>query len=154
MLPLPPYGPAPGPRTDDAAVLAAFAGDEAAGHSPRLHVEGPALVVDGDIAAGLRLSPDVVMVRVDLPEEADDVRRPLEAALKAEAMVLFDESSTLALPVALQVLGLRLSSWDLWGRDLDDAFAALRRAATGDQELPAQRPECAEETVAITMSER
>lgn len=135
-LPLPPYGVAPGPLVDDAAVLAAFADGQAAGHSEWLHVEGPALLVDGDVAAGLRLSADVVMVRVDLPEEVDEVRASLEAALEAEGLVRLDETSTLGLPVALQVLGLRLSTWDLWGRDIDDAFAVLRRAAVGEQPLP------------------
>lgn len=136
VMPLPPYGTAPGLLTDDDSVLSVFAGGESGAHSERLHLEGPALMVDGDQAAGLRLGPDVVLVRLDLPEDVDDVRRPLEAALAAEGLVRLDDVTTLALPVALQVLGLRLSSWDLWGRDLDDAFSALRFAAIGDQELP------------------
>ncbi|MDQ6837429.1 MAG: hypothetical protein M3137_03575 [Actinomycetota bacterium] len=141
VVPLPVYGAAPGPLADDAAVLAAFAGNEAACHSPRLHVEDATLLVDGDMALGLRLGFDVVMVRADLPNGGDDLRRPLESALEAEAMVCLDEASTLALPVALQVLGLRLSTWDLWGRDVDDAFAALRRACIGEQALPAISPD-------------
>lgn len=137
VLPLPPYGTAPGLRVDDATMLAAFAAGELPGHSELLHAEGPALLVDGDIPAGLRLSADVVMVRVDLPEELAHIRAPFEQALAAEGLTCLDQASTLGLPVALQVLGLRLSTWDLWGRDIDDAFDVLRRAAIGDQQLPA-----------------
>lgn len=136
VLPLPPYGPAPGPVADDGAVLAAFAQGRPAGHSARWHVEGPALIVNGDVAAGLRLSADVVMVRVDLPEEVADVRPLVEAALEAEALTCLDEATKLGLPVALQVLGLRLSTWNVWGRDLDDVFEVLRQTAIGEQELP------------------
>lgn len=93
-------------------------------------------MVAGDVAAGLRLSADVVMVRVDLPEEVADVQPLVEAALEAEALVCLDEATKLGLPVALQVLGLRLSTWDVWGRDLDDVFEVLRRTAIGEQELP------------------
>jgi hypothetical protein len=35
--------------------------------------------------------------------------------------------------VALQLFGLRLSSWDLWGDDIDAAFAALRAGCIADQ---------------------
>lgn len=134
-LPMPPYGSASGPLVDDAMVVAAYARNEPECHSVRLHVEGPTLVVDGDVAAGLRLGPEVVLVRVDLPE-LGEVRPALERALAAESLGCVDEQSLLALPVALQVLGLRLSSWDLWGTDVDVAFAALRRGAVGDQDLP------------------
>jgi hypothetical protein len=137
-MPQPPYGAAPGPLVDDATVLAAFAGgDEGeAGHSRLLHVEGPALMADGDLAAGLRIGPQVVLVRIDLPEDLAGVGSALGGALAAEGLECLDQDSLLAGPVALQVLGLRLSSWDLWGTDLDGAFDALRRGAVGDQELP------------------
>jgi hypothetical protein len=135
--PLPPFGTASGPLVDDGEVVTSYVGEGPPCHSARLHIEGPTLVVDGDVAAGLRLGPDVVMVRVDLPDEASDVRSRLEQALAAESLECLDESSTLALPVALQILGLRLSAWDLWGTDVDVAFAALRRCAIGDQEFPA-----------------
>jgi hypothetical protein len=121
---------------DDDEVVAAYAGNGPASHSARLHVEGPTLMVNGDVAAGLRLGPDVVLVRVDLPDEASDVRTALEQALAAESLECLDEGSLLALPVALQILGLRLSTWDLWGTDVDVAFTALRHWAIGDQELP------------------
>jgi hypothetical protein len=136
VLPLPPYGSASGPLVDDGAVVARYACNGPVCHSPRLHVEGPTLLVDGDVAAGLRLGPEVVLVRVDLPDEVVDVRPALERALTAESLVCVDEASLLALPVALQMLGLRLSTWDLWGTDVDVAFAALRQHAIGDQGLP------------------
>jgi hypothetical protein len=50
-------------------------------------------------------------------------------------MGLLDSETLLGVPVGIQLAGLRLSSWDLWGTDLDEAFAALRRAATGDSFL-------------------
>ncbi|MGH9076900.1 MAG: hypothetical protein ACRDY0_05510 [Acidimicrobiales bacterium] len=139
FVPQPPYGVAAGPLVDDGDVLDAYAaarpGDQA-GHSARFHVEGDTLLADGDVAVGLRLEPDVVLVRIDLPDDLGEARTGLEGSLAGEAMTCLDSDSVLAGPVALQVLGLRLSKWDLWGKDVDQAFAALRRGAVGDQGLP------------------
>ncbi|MDE0805753.1 MAG: hypothetical protein OSA99_20815, partial [Acidimicrobiales bacterium] len=67
---LPPFGPAPGPPASDRQVVAAFARNEPAGHSQRLHVEGDVLHVDVLVIGALRLAPRTVLVRVDGPEEA------------------------------------------------------------------------------------
>ena len=134
VLPQPPYGAAPGPLVEDEAVLEAYArnGGEV-GHSSLLHVEGASLVADGDVAAGLWIAENVLLVRVDLPEDLLHVRASLARALEAAGLQCLDEESLLAGPVALQVLGFRLSTWDLWGNDIEVAFEALRRAAVGDQ---------------------
>lgn len=137
VLPQPPCGSALGPLVDDDVALGAYVCGVAAGHSIRFHVEGPTLLVDGDIAVGLRLGPAVALVRSDLAGDFDDVRRQVEKALASASMVCLDEDTLLAGPIALQVLGIRLSTWSLWGIDLEEAFAQLRRWAVGDQELPA-----------------
>lgn len=129
---LPPFGPSPGPRVSDAQVLASFARDEAAGHSRRLHVEADVLHVDVLEVLALRLTPRTVLVRGDLSEEARALRLELGRALTASGLVCLDECSLLGVPVALQVVGLRLSEWDLWGDDLDDAFEVLRSIAAGE----------------------
>ncbi|MGH9122938.1 MAG: hypothetical protein ACRDYC_13510, partial [Acidimicrobiales bacterium] len=133
----PPYGVPPGEPVDDARVLESYALEGPPCFGRRLHIEGPTLIVDADVAAGLRVAPDVVLVRVDLPEETLDMRVPLEWALADHAgYELLDEENVLAVVVALQVLGIRLSSWNVWGKDLESAFDALRRGAVGEQELP------------------
>ena len=133
----PPYGVPPGEAVDDDRVLHSYALEGPACYSRRLHMEGPTLIVDKDVAAALRIAPDVVLVRVDLPEESMDIRVPVEWALADHAgLQLLDEESVLAVVVALQVLGLRLSTWNVWGKDLDAAFSALRQGAVGQQELP------------------
>lgn len=134
--PLPPYGEPPGPRVDDAEVLLGFARGRAVGHSEVFHVEGNALVAGGDVAAGLRVAAGAVLVRVDLPEDLVGHKASVEMALAAEGLTLLDEETLLAAPAAVQVLGLRGSTWDLWGTDLDEAFAALRAVAVGEQVLP------------------
>ncbi|MGI8937567.1 MAG: hypothetical protein ACR2JF_05000 [Iamia sp.] len=120
----------------DAQVLASFARDEVAGHSRRLHVEADVLLVDVLEVLALRLTPRTVLVRRDLSEEARAFWPELERALAASGSVCLDECSLLGVPVALQVVGLRLSEWDLWGDDIDDAFAVLRSIATGDASGP------------------
>jgi hypothetical protein len=136
-IPLPPYGVPLGPTTDDGSVLCGFAAAEPVpGHSDKLHVEGEVLVVDGDVPIALRLQPDIVLARTDLPEGLEAFAARVAEALAGAGMELLDEGTLLAAPVAMQVLGLRLSSWDLWGNDLDAAFAALRAAAVGEQALP------------------
>lgn len=132
---LPPFGEPAGPSyDDDEALLRAFIGRESAGHSGRYHIEGAALMTGGDAAAALWIGPDTVLVRADLPRSLADRRGPLEGALRAEGFELLDADTLFAAPIAIQVLGLRVSSWDLWGRDLDRAFEELRTAAAGGED--------------------
>jgi hypothetical protein len=133
---VPPFAQPTGPAVDDAAVLRAFARDEAAGHSPRFHVERPTLLVGRDVAAALRIGPRTVLVRDDLPEKFVPAKKVVGRALGAEGLECFDEDTLLATPVALQALGLRVSSWDLWGDDIDAAFATLRASCIAEQPGP------------------
>ncbi len=129
---LPPFGPSPGPRVGDVQVLASYARDEVAGHSRRLHVEAGVLHVDVLEVLALRLAPRTVLVRRDVSEEAQALRLELGRALTTSGSACLDECSLLGVPVALQVVGLRLSEWDLWGDDIDDAFEVLRSIAAGE----------------------
>ncbi len=121
-----------GPAHDDADTARAFAGHVYAGRSPRFHVEGPALMVDRLDAAALRIGPNAVLVRLDLDDDQLSAKPVVEHALAEAGMTRLDHDSLLAVPVAIQVLGLRISSWDLWGSELDPAYAALRAAAVGE----------------------
>lgn len=129
---LPPFVEPFGPKVDDFTVVRAFARAEPSGYSDRFHAEGPALLADREVPAALRVSTEAFLVRLDLPDGMDAIRPIVETGLGAEGMMLLDSESVLGIPVALQFVGLRLSSWDLWGRDLDLAFAALRVAAAGE----------------------
>ncbi len=133
---LPPFGEPAGPAyDDDEALLCAFVAQRVTtGHSERYHIEGAALMAGGDAAAALWIGPETVLVRADLPTSLEDRRRPIDEALRAEAFELLDANTLFAAPIAIQVLGLRISSWDLWGRDLDQSFAELRAAAAGGEE--------------------
>lgn len=133
---LPPFVAPTGPAVDDADVLRSFARDEAAGHSPRFHVERPTLLVGRNVAAAVRIGPRTLLVRADLPSAMAVAKSQVEEALAAEGLVCFDEDTLLATPVALQLYGLRLSSWDLWGDDIDRAFAELRSGCVADQAGP------------------
>lgn len=133
---LPPFADPKGPAVDDGTVLRCFARDVAAGHSSRFHVERPTLLVGRDTAAAVRIAPRALLVRADLPPELAAAKEEVEQALSAEGFACFDEDTLLALPVAVQLFGLRVSSWDLWGDDIDTAFAALRASCVADQEGP------------------
>jgi len=139
---LPPYGEPVGDRADDARVLQVFINDEPAlAHSPLLHLEGATLVADGDVSVALRLAPRTFLFRRDLPPDVDAATRLLAEALLAAGITCLDEDSPLAAAVAIQVLGLRTASWDLWGSDIDESFAELRGAAAGEwQDLFPQGP--------------
>ncbi len=134
---LPPFGDPGGPQVDDAAVLEAFASGTPVGHSARFHVEGPTLLLTPDVAVAMRIGPTTVLVRTDLPSSMSDAKPAVEEALAAQGMTLLDAETPLGVAIAVQALGLRVSTWDLWGTDIDDAFAALRRAAVGDEAPPA-----------------
>jgi len=115
-----------GPLGDDDAVVRAFLRTGPAPHSQRLHVEGSVLRVHGDEALALRLGPRTVLVRLDLPDDAEPSRQVVEATLGAEGLVLVDHDTPLAVAVATMMVALRL-----WGADIDEAFADLRREAMG-----------------------
>ncbi|MBW3557574.1 MAG: hypothetical protein KY454_11630 [Actinobacteria bacterium] len=127
--PAPPFIEPFGPFLDDMAVLQAFVQGRPAGHSTRFHVERPSLLLERTVAAALRIDDDTVLVRADLPDDLRHCKGLIESALTVERLSCLDEDTLLGLPVALQVVGLRLSSWDLWGANIDDAFSALRGAA-------------------------
>ena len=122
----------PQPPVEDGVVLAAFVAGLPSGRSASFAIEGPILMVDGDVPAALRLDRRTVLVRRDLPDDVAWGYAPVLAAVQDAGYVLCDENTLFAMPVAIQVLGLTYSEWDLWGKDLDEAFAALRVAALGE----------------------
>jgi len=120
------------PLEEDSAVLAAYAAGLPSGRSASFAREGPVLMVDGDVPAALRLDPRTVLVRRDLPDDVAWAHPPVADAVRAAGYVLCDEDTLLAMPVAIQVLGLTYSVFDLWGMNIDEAFASLRVAALGE----------------------
>jgi len=129
--PLPPYNEPRGPSGSDGEVVHAFVVGDVPPHSERLHVEGHVLLVDRDVTLALRLGPRSVLLRTDLPDDAGPVRTGVALSLGVEGLVLLDEENMLAMAVAVQMVGLRMSTWDVWGSDLDETFAALRAGAMG-----------------------
>lgn len=120
------------PPQEDQAVLAAFASCQPRGRSPSFAIEGPVLMVDGDVPAALRLDRRTVLLRGDLPDDVMWARPVVAEVFRSAGYQLFDENTLFAMPVAIQVLGLTYSEFDLWGLDMDEAFAALRVAALGE----------------------
>ncbi len=129
---LPPFGEASGPPMADVDVVLAFVNGEPAGHSERFHLEGSVLVAGFDLAMGMRIGVDTVLLRVGVPPDAEDHKAMIEEVLAGHGLTLLDEETILATPVAVQWLALRGSTWNLWGCDIDESFAALRAAAVGD----------------------
>ncbi|MEO6121922.1 MAG: hypothetical protein ABIW46_02545 [Acidimicrobiales bacterium] len=130
---LPPLGDPEGERVDDDAVLDRFADGAVSGFfSSAFHIEGATLMVARDVPAAMRLGRRSMLVRVDLPDEQLAFRPVVERSLASRGMARLDDATLFATPIAMQVLGLRMSTWDLWGADLDEAFVDLRAAAAGE----------------------
>ena len=130
--PLPPLYEPRGPRDTDEEVVRAFLRHGGpTPHSERLHVEGSVLRVDGDMPLALWLGPRSVLVLFDVPDDLVGIRSQVEAALGGQGLTRLDEQSPLGIPVGMQMVGARTVTWDLWGADIDEAFAELRRAAVG-----------------------
>lgn len=122
-----------GERVGDARVLAVFVDDEPVlVHSELFHLEGAVLVAGGDIATAMRIAPRTFLLRLDIPPDLQPAQRLAQQALVDAGMICVDRETLLAGPIAIQVLGLRTSTWDLWGADIDDSFAELRAAAAGE----------------------
>lgn len=130
--PLPPLYEPRGPRDTDEEVVRAFLRHVGPSpHSERLHVEDRVLRVDGDMPLALWVGPRTVLVLFDIPDGVADIRATVEAALGTEGLTKLDEQSPLGIPVGMQLVGARAATWDLWGADIDEAFADLRKAAVG-----------------------
>jgi hypothetical protein len=133
--PLPPLYEPRGPRDTDEEVVRAFLRHQGPSpHSERLHVEDRVLRVDGDMPLALWVGPRTVLLLFDVPEEMVDIRASVAAALTSEGLTLLDEQQPLGIVVGMQMVGARTVTWDLWGADLDEAFADLRTAAVGGED--------------------
>lgn len=131
--PLPPLYEPRGPRDTDEEVVRAFlrGPGRPSPHSERLHVEDRVLRVDGDMPLALWVGPRTVLVLYDIRDDMTDIRDTVRAALTTEGLTLLDEQQPLGIAVGMQLVGARAATWDLWGADIDEAFAGLRRAAVG-----------------------
>ena len=130
--PLPPLYEPRGPRDSAEEVVRAFlrhAGPTP--HSERLHVEDRVLRVDGDLPLALWIGPRTVLLLFDLPDDLVEIRATVAEALAGEGLEMLDEQSPLGIAVGVQYVGARTVTWDLWGADIDEAFADLRKAAVG-----------------------
>ena len=130
--PLPPLYEPRGPRDSDSEVVRAFlrhAGPTP--HSERLHVEDRVLRVDSDLPLARWIGPRTVLLLFDLPDDLVDIRATVAETLTEEGLTMLDEQSPLGIAVGVQYVGARTVTWDLWGADIDEAFADLRRAAVG-----------------------
>lgn len=122
-----------GPRRSDPQLVADFVRGEPAGASPLFHIEGGLLVDGSGVALVLRIGEQSVLARRDVPEDVLPLRTLAEEVLVTEGLTLLDEDTPLGLPVAIELAGLRASTWDLWGADIDRAYACLRQAVVGNE---------------------
>ncbi len=130
--PLPPLYEPRGPRDTDEEVVRAFLRHEGPSpHSDRLHVEDRVLRVDGDMPLALWVGPRTVLLLFDVPDDMVGIRASVADALVGEGLTLLDEQQPLGIVVGMQMVGARTVTWDLWGTDIDEAFAELRKAAMG-----------------------
>ena len=133
--PLPPLYEPRGPRDTDEEVVRAFLRHQGPSpHSERLHVEDRVLRVDGDMPLALWVGPRTVLLLFDVPEEMVDIRAAVACALTSEGLTLLDQQQPLGIVVGMQLVGARTVTWDLWGADIDEAFADLRTAAMGGED--------------------
>lgn len=114
----PPFAAPRGPTRSDEELAHEFARGARSGYSPRLHIEGDVLVLDRISPVAVRLGEAGMLIRTDLSP-------PVEIAPGQ----VVDDDPLLATAVALQVLGLPASSWQLHGVDPDAATEALLAAA-------------------------
>jgi hypothetical protein len=132
--PLPPLYEPRGPRDSDEEVVRAFLRHQGpTPHSERLHVEDRVLRVDGDMPLALWMGPRSVLLLFDLTDEMVEIRATVAGALAGEGLTLLDEQQPLGIVVGMQLVGARSLTWDLWGADIDEAFADLRTAAMGGE---------------------
>jgi hypothetical protein len=131
--PLPPSIEPHGRLDTDDAVARAFVRNEVPPYSERLHVEPNVLLVNRDVPAALRIGPRTFLTRLDLPDDLDWARSLVEDVARSEGFRLVDHENALAISIAMQMVALRLSTWDVWGSDPEEAFADVNTAAVGGE---------------------
>ena len=132
--PLPPYIEPRGPLADDESVIRAFVYSELPPYSERFHVEGPVLLAGRDMPVALRIGARSFLIHHELAGDFATAKDVVEEVFGAEGLTLLDEETLYGPAVGVQMVGLRYPTWDLWGADLDQAFADLRVAAAGGEE--------------------
>lgn len=132
--PSPPLIEPHGPLGDDEDVVRAFSRDELAPYSAQFHVEGPVLLAGRDYATVLRIGPRAFLVNHEMPGDLVAAKETVERVFAEEGLSMLDEETLYGPAVGVQLVGLRYTTWDLWGADIDQAFADLRVAAAGGEE--------------------
>jgi hypothetical protein len=97
-------------------------------------VEDRVLRADGDLPLALWVGPRTVLVLRDITDDLVELRQGVCEVLAGEGLTLLDEDQPLGIAVGVQLVGARAAAWDLWGDDIDAAFAELRKAAVGGDE--------------------
>ena len=128
---LPPAAEPGGPRRTDLELVRDFVRGEPAGASPSFHIEGLLLVGGSSMPLAVRIGERSVLARRDVPEGAVPLRTLAEEVLVTEGLSLLDEDTPLGIPAGIQLAGLRVATWDLWGVDIDQAYVYLRQAVVG-----------------------
>ena len=135
-LPMPPSYEDPGPAGSNDDVVRAFVHDVPPPWSELLHVEGPVLLAGRDWAVALRVGDRSFLVNHEMPADLHRSKIVVEDVFRAEGLEMYDEETLFGTSVAVQYVGLRYTTWDLWGADIEEAFADLRlKAAGGTDEL-------------------
>ncbi len=86
-----------------------------------------------DVPVALRIGPRSMLIQAELPGDLTEAKSVVEEIFTAEGLSLLDEKTLYGVAVGVQMVGIRYSSWDLWGADIDQAFADLRIAAAGGE---------------------
>jgi hypothetical protein len=79
----------------------------------------------------VRIGEGSVLARRDVPEGALPLCTLTQEVLVREGLSLLDEDTPLGIPAGIQLAGVRVATWDLWGVDIDRTYAYLRQAVLG-----------------------
>lgn len=132
--PAPPLYQPQGPMGEDDEVVRAYLRNENPPYSNTFHAEGPVLMAQRDVPTVLRVGPRSFLVNRDMPEHLVHAKLTVESVMGTEDLQMFDEETLYGPAVGVQLVGARYTMWDLWGADIDTAFADLRVAAAGGEE--------------------
>ena len=92
------------------------------------------LLASRDMPVALRVGARSFLIHHELSGDLATAKDLVEEVFRAEGLDLLDEETLYGPAVGVQMVGLRYPTWDLWGADIDQAFADLRVAAAGGEE--------------------
>lgn len=134
-------------------MVAGFVAGATAGFCDELHIEERLLFFQRMTLIAVLVEPRTLLIKNEEAAEIDRCGTRVQEVLERHDLKLVDGDTALGDIAAIQLAGIRGSTWDLWGRDRSSALQALRSTVAGDDLEPSAPGIAPDMAVGMTLEE-